>query len=123
MRETKQPVRRFEASDESFVRRGAAAGNNGAVYTAPSPTCLTQPESLMLKATGIAAVLAVAALAAVAASNPAPAVSTNGVLATPAGPTLYTFDKDTAGSGKSACNAQCAANWPPLAAQAADAPS
>jgi predicted lipoprotein with Yx(FWY)xxD motif len=28
--------------------------------------------------------------------------------------TLYTFGKDTAGSGKSACNGPCAANWPPL---------
>lgn len=30
--------------------------------------------------------------------------------------TLYTFDRDTAGSGTSACLAQCAANWPPLLA-------
>jgi predicted lipoprotein with Yx(FWY)xxD motif len=28
------------------------------------------------------------------------------------GMTLYTFDKDSA--GKSACNGQCATNWPPL---------
>jgi predicted lipoprotein with Yx(FWY)xxD motif len=28
--------------------------------------------------------------------------------------TLYTFAKDTAGSGKSVCNGPCAANWPPL---------
>ena len=28
--------------------------------------------------------------------------------------TLYTFTKDTAGSGKSMCNGPCAANWPPL---------
>ena len=30
------------------------------------------------------------------------------------GMTLYVFDRDTA--GKSACNGQCAANWPPLTA-------
>ena len=30
------------------------------------------------------------------------------------GMTLYTFDRDTA--GKSACNGQCAQNWPPLMA-------
>jgi predicted lipoprotein with Yx(FWY)xxD motif len=30
--------------------------------------------------------------------------------------TLYTFDKDQ--PGKSACNGQCAKNWPPLAATA-----
>jgi predicted lipoprotein with Yx(FWY)xxD motif len=28
--------------------------------------------------------------------------------------TLYTFSKDAVGSGKSACNGQCAVNWPPL---------
>jgi len=66
-----------------------------------------------------ATALALAAFGAVAAPS-APAAPVNGVLATPAGATLYTFDKDTAGNGKSACNGQCATNWPPLAAQAAD---
>ena len=28
--------------------------------------------------------------------------------------TVYTFAKDTAGSGKSMCNGPCATNWPPL---------
>jgi predicted lipoprotein with Yx(FWY)xxD motif len=74
----------------------------------------------MLKTSLAAASLALIAVAALAA---APAAPSGGVLATPAGATLYTFDKDVAGSGKSTCNAQCAANWPPLAAQASDAPS
>ena len=65
--------------------------------------------------------LALVACAALAASVPAAPV--NGVLATSAGATLYTFDKDVAGSGKSACNGGCATNWPPLAAQASDAAS
>jgi len=30
--------------------------------------------------------------------------------------TLYTFDKDTKGSGKSVCNGDCAKNWPPYLA-------
>ena len=30
--------------------------------------------------------------------------------------TLYTFDRDAAGSGKSVCNGPCATNWPPLMA-------
>lgn len=30
------------------------------------------------------------------------------------GKTLYTFKKDTAGNGKSACSGQCATNWPPF---------
>ncbi|MBS0389628.1 MAG: hypothetical protein JSR23_00525 [Proteobacteria bacterium] len=39
-----------------------------------------------------------------------------GVLVGANGMTLYTFDKDMAGSGKSACNGGCASNWPPLTA-------
>jgi predicted lipoprotein with Yx(FWY)xxD motif len=46
----------------------------------------------------------------------APAKMTDGILTNPAGMTLYTFDKDTA--GKSACNGPCAGNWPPLMAGA-----
>jgi predicted lipoprotein with Yx(FWY)xxD motif len=34
------------------------------------------------------------------------------------GMTLYTFDKDTAGAGKSVCNDKCAAAWPPFMADA-----
>lgn len=36
------------------------------------------------------------------------------------GMTLYVFDKDAAGSGKSACNGACATNWPPLKATPGD---
>jgi len=77
----------------------------------------------MLKATAALTALALVSLAAVAASTPAPAALANGVLATPAGATLYTYDKDAVGSGKSACNGPCATNWPPLSAQASDAAS
>ena len=48
----------------------------------------------------------------------APAKAQDGVLVGPNQMTLYTFDKDAAGSGKSVCNGQCAAAWPPLMAQA-----
>ena len=58
-----------------------------------------------------------------ASADAAPATPQNGVLATPSGATVYTFDKDAAGSGKSACNGPCAQLWPPVAAQAADAAS
>jgi predicted lipoprotein with Yx(FWY)xxD motif len=75
----------------------------------------------MLKTSSIAALLTLFAIGASAAG--APAAPANGVLATPAGATVYTFDKDAAGSGKSTCNAQCAQNWPPVAAQASDAAS
>ena len=75
----------------------------------------------MFKTSSIAAVLALLAVAAHAAG--APAAPANGVLATPSGATVYTFDKDTAGNGKSVCNDQCAQNWPPVAAKASDAAS
>lgn len=52
----------------------------------------------------------------------APARFDDGIMVNAAGMTLYTFDKDAVGSGKSVCNGQCAKNWPPLAA-AADAQS
>lgn len=42
----------------------------------------------------------------------------NGMLVNNAGMTLYTFDRDVAGSGKSACNGPCAALWPPAMASA-----
>jgi predicted lipoprotein with Yx(FWY)xxD motif len=44
----------------------------------------------------------------------APAMASASVLTGANGMTLYTFDKDMAGSGKSVCNGACATNWPPL---------
>lgn len=69
-----------------------------------------------------AAILA-ASLAAcsVTASRPAaPAMASGGVLTGSNGMTLYTFDRDAAGSGKSVCNGPCATNWPPLYAMEGD---
>jgi predicted lipoprotein with Yx(FWY)xxD motif len=43
-----------------------------------------------------------------------------GMLVNTAGMTVYTFDKDVAGSGKSTCNGPCATLWPAVMA-AADA--
>ena len=42
------------------------------------------------------------------------------ILTSSDGLTLYTFNQDTA--GKSTCNADCAATWPPLTTSSADAP-
>jgi predicted lipoprotein with Yx(FWY)xxD motif len=62
---------------------------------------------------------ALSLLVACAAPHAASPVKTgNGVLTDPAGMTLYVFDKDVAGSGKSVCNGDCAVKWPPLAASA-----
>ena len=47
-----------------------------------------------------------------------PARMSNGMLVNTSGMTLYTFDRDTPGSGKSACNGPCAALWPPALAGA-----
>jgi len=63
-----------------------------------------------------AAVLLVSACASM--SNPM-VKTANGVLVNDAGMTLYTFDKDMAGSGKSACNGPCAALWPAVPATGA----
>lgn len=54
------------------------------------------------------------------ASAQMPVKMAGGMLTNSAGMTLYTFDKDIAGSGKSACNGPCATNWPPLMAQGSD---
>lgn len=40
----------------------------------------------------------------------------DGVLVNTGGMTVYTFDKDVAGSGKSVCNGPCLALWPAVAA-------
>jgi predicted lipoprotein with Yx(FWY)xxD motif len=61
-------------------------------------------------------------IAGCATPGGAPARFSGGVLVNSAGMTLYTFDKDPAGSGKSVCIAQCAAIWPPLKTTAEDKP-
>ena len=63
---------------------------------------------------------AVALLAFAQCASAAPAKVADGVLVASNGMTLYVFDKDAAGAGKSACNGPCAKNWPPLAAADAD---
>jgi predicted lipoprotein with Yx(FWY)xxD motif len=61
------------------------------------------------------------ACASVAGPGVSPPVNAaGGMLTGTGGMTLYTFDNDAAGSGKSACNGPCAQNWPPLAATDAD---
>ena len=69
--------------------------------------------------TATLAILASTALAAFsAAAADAPATPMNGMLVGPNQMTLYVFDRDAAGSCKSACNGGCATNWPPLMAPA-----
>jgi predicted lipoprotein with Yx(FWY)xxD motif len=54
------------------------------------------------------------------ASYADPAKVSDGMLVGGNGMTLYVFDRDTAGSGKSVCNDTCAKNWPPYLAMASD---
>ena len=61
---------------------------------------------------------ALIAISSVAAADTAPAKFEGGLLVGQNGMTLYTFDKDPVGAGKSTCNGPCAANWPPLVAAA-----
>ena len=79
----------------------------------------------MKLATRVAALftLSSALLGACASMAAPPTKVEGGVLVGANGMTLYIFDKDSAGSGKSVCNGQCATNWPPLMAADADAAS
>jgi predicted lipoprotein with Yx(FWY)xxD motif len=84
---------------------------------------LSTPKENAMLPTARLVPLACAGLLAACASMTAqadPAMVADGVLVGPNGMTLYTFDRDAMGSGKSACNGPCATNWPPLMA-AADA--
>lgn len=67
-----------------------------------------------------AATLTLIVLGSYASLTAAQTTVVDGVLVGPNGMTLYTFDKDVAGSGKSMCNGPCATNWPPLIASASD---
>jgi predicted lipoprotein with Yx(FWY)xxD motif len=84
------------------------------------------PENLMqlhftpIRMASLVVALTAALLGGAALAAGAPAMVADGVLTGPNGMTLYTFDKDTAGSGKSVCNGPCATNWPPLMATDAD---
>ncbi|CAN5889012.1 hypothetical protein BH11PSE12_BH11PSE12_31640 [soil metagenome] len=51
-------------------------------------------------------------------ADDAPFKKSGDILVNQAGMTLYTFDKDAVGSGKSNCNDACAGLWPPVMATA-----
>lgn len=70
----------------------------------------------MLTARSAALLFSAAAIFAVAAHAQPPVQQKNGLLVDQSGMTVYTFDQDTANSGKSVCNDDCAKNWPPVKA-------
>ncbi len=51
-----------------------------------------------------------------------PTVTSDGVLVGPTGKSLYFFNRDAVGSGKSACNGPCATLWPALGVAATARP-
>ncbi len=57
-------------------------------------------------------------LAGCASMDKAPLMMKGGMLVNEKGLTVYTFDRDMAGSGKSVCNGDCAVKWPPVMAGA-----
>ena len=64
---------------------------------------------------GLIATATLAACAPMMGGAMAPYTKVNdGILVGNNNMTLYTFTKDSAGSGKSMCNGPCAVNWPPL---------
>jgi predicted lipoprotein with Yx(FWY)xxD motif len=80
-------------------------------------------NALNLSRSALAASLLTAALLGGCASMsapPSPATVSGDALVGPTGMTLYVFDRDAAGTGKSVCNGACATNWPPLKASAGD---
>jgi predicted lipoprotein with Yx(FWY)xxD motif len=77
--------------------------------------------SLLLPAIAIALLTPAAAHAQAAAPATAAQTAKGDVLVDAGGMALYTFDRDAAGA--SACNGQCAVNWPPLAAAEGAAPA
>lgn len=78
-------------------------------------------NTMFLAATALAMTVLVATGCASLRAQGAPAEFSGGVLVDYSKKmTLYTFDKDPGDGSKSVCNGPCAANWPPLAARAAD---
>ncbi|ALK95631.1 lipoprotein [Massilia sp. WF1] len=67
---------------------------------------------------GSAILLTLFSLSAHAADPPVKKM--NGMLVDSKGMTVYTFDKDTANSGKSACTGGCAENWPAVHADSGE---
>lgn len=69
----------------------------------------------IFKKLGLVSLSAVSLAACVSMSGGQSIVKTNdGILVSTNNMTLYTFDKDQVGSGKSSCYGDCSINWPPL---------
>jgi predicted lipoprotein with Yx(FWY)xxD motif len=95
---------------------GLAAACSGAATAAPASSPSPAPAA------------SVAASAPAAAGGPVVMTATVGtvgtlVVASSNGMTVYTFDKDVANSGTSACTGGCIAKWPALTVPAGSTPT
>jgi len=61
-------------------------------------------------------ILTLSALLLAGAAHADGVMKQDGILVNSAGMTVYTFDKDSAGSGKSACSGGCLVAWPAVIA-------
>jgi len=75
---------------------------------------MNQRQSMSAVLTSLVA--AAGLFAAAAAHAEVPLKTADGMLVDAQNRTVYTFDNDVAGSGKSACNGGCATAWPPVMA-------
>jgi len=80
---------------------GLLAAACGGDNTSSTPTAASQSSATSSGSTANGAAVAVAK------------TSLGQVVTDTSGMTLYVFDKDTAGSGKSTCSGACATAWPP----------
>jgi predicted lipoprotein with Yx(FWY)xxD motif len=100
---------------------GVAAACSGSATAAPAASPSTAPAASVAASAG-------AASAPAAAGGPVVMTATVGtvgtlVVASSNGMTVYTFDKDVADSGTSACTGGCLAKWPALTVPAGSTPT
>ena len=122
------------------VVAGLAAGCSSAVTTSPAASIATAVPTALPTAAPAASVPVATPVASAAAATPAPSASaaaaggattimtatvgSKGTLIVAGnGMTVYTFTKDTADSGKSACTGACLATWPAVTVPAGSKPS
>ena len=106
-----------------IVVAGLAAACSGATTTSPAPSAAAVPTTA--PASAASASTAPSAAAAGGSTIVTATVGTRGTLivAGSNGMTVYTFAKDTADSGTSACTGTCLTTWPALTVPAGSAPT
>ncbi|HYM13967.1 MAG TPA: hypothetical protein VEZ14_00210 [Dehalococcoidia bacterium] len=101
------------SADKTATAQAGAPASTAAATSAAAPTVASSPTT------------AAATSSTPASGSPTVSAATSGDprLVDAGGMTLYVFLKDTANSGKSACTAACAANWPALTVPAGTTPT